>query len=139
MRVVIDTNVLLVSLPRTSPDHLIFLELIRGKYALCVTTDILEEYAEIFQQKANPEVAAFAMDLLDILPNLERIRKYFFWQMITADPDDNKFVDCAVSARADFIVSDDKHFNEVKGKFPPVKVISKLEFVEMLKRSDADA
>ncbi|HRJ15851.1 MAG TPA: putative toxin-antitoxin system toxin component, PIN family [Saprospiraceae bacterium] len=136
MRVVLDTNVLLVSLPRTSADHLILQELLNGRYTICVTTDILNEYAEIFQRKANSEVASLALDLLDILPNLERIHKYYFWRMISADPDDNKFVDCAISAGADFIVSDDNHFKEVQGKFPPVKVISKLEFMQLLKLSE---
>jgi uncharacterized protein len=139
MKVVLDTNILLVSLPNTSVDHIIFLELIRGSYSLCVTTDILDEYAEIFSKKSNPTVAACALDLVDILPNLERIHKYFFWRMIHADPDDNKFVDCAVSARADFIVSDDRHFREVNGKFPTVKVISKAEFLEILRKRDFDA
>jgi uncharacterized protein len=134
MKVVLDTNVLLVSLPKTSVDHIIFLELIRGNYTLCVTTDILNEYEEIFQRKANPNVTKIALDLLDILPNIERINKYYFWRMINIDPDDNKFVDCAISSRADFIVTDDKHFEELKKQtFPSVKVISKEEFVEILK------
>jgi uncharacterized protein len=134
MKVVLDTNVLLVSLPKTSVDHIIFLELIRGNYTLCVTTDILNEYEEIFQRRANPNVTKIALDLLDILPNIERVNKYYFWRMINIDPDDNKFVDCAISSRADFIVTYDKHFEELKKQtFPSVKVISKEEFVEILK------
>jgi uncharacterized protein len=134
VKVVLDNNVLLVSLPRTSVDHIIFLELIRGNYTLCVTSDILSEYEEIFQRRANPNVTKLALDLLDIPPNLERVNKYYFWRMINIDPDDNKFVDCAISSRADFIVTDDKHFREVKKhSFPTVNVISKKEFIEILK------
>lgn len=134
MKVVLDTNVLLAALPHTSSSHPIFLALVQGAYDLCLTSDILNEYEEIFQRRANPEIAALALDVLDILPNLLHINKYYFWRLITVDPDDNKFVDCAIAANADFIVSDDKHFNVLKEiEFPKVKVISKGEFLELLK------
>lgn len=135
MRVVLDTNVLLAALPRTSDSHLIFLELIGGSYDLCLTSDILNEYEEVFQQRANPQVAALALDVLGILPNLLPVTKYYFWRLITVDPDDNKFVDCAIAANADFIVTDDKHFNVLNDiVFPKVKVVSRQEFLDMLKR-----
>ena len=134
MRVVLDTNVLLAALPHTSDSHLIFLELIRGTYELCLTSDILNEYEEVFQKRANREVATLALDVLDILPNLLYINKYYFWRFITVDPDDNKFVDCAaIAANADFIVTDDKHSKVLKDiPFPKVNIISKQAFLEML-------
>lgn len=95
---------------------------------------ILNEYEEIFGQRANPEVAALALDVLDILPNIARIHKYFFWKLITADPDDDKFVDCAVAATANFIVTDDRHFRVLRDvPFPKVNVISSQEFLELLR------
>jgi predicted nucleic acid-binding protein len=39
---------------------------------------------------------------------------YFRWNLIQADSDDNKFVDCAISARVRFIVTNDNHFKELK-------------------------
>ncbi len=133
MKVVIDTNVLLVSLPRRSKYHPIFLHLLQRRYELCLTSDILNEYEEIFAEKANPEVAAQALEIITQLPNVIPINKYYFWQLIPADPDDNKFVDCAIAANADFIVSDDAHFNALKNiEFPLVKVIGKAAFLEIL-------
>ena len=53
--------------------------------------------------------------------------------MIADDPDDNKFVDCAIIANADFIVSEDSHFNVLKTiSFPSVRVIRLDEFVSEL-------
>ncbi len=133
MKVVIDTNVLLVSLARRSKYHLIFLQLLRKRYELCITSDILNEYEEIFSKKANPEIANQALEIIIQLPNIIQINKFYFWQLIEADPDDNKFVDCAIAANADFIVSDDVHFNILKSiEFPEVKVIGKDEFLTML-------
>ncbi len=135
MKVVIDTNVMLVSLPRRSMYHPIFLQLLRGRYELCITSDILNEYEEIFSEKANHEMAIQAIEIITQLPNVSQINKYFFWQLIKADPDDNKFVDCAVAANADFIVTDDAHFNVLKNiNFPAMKVIGKDEFLEMLEK-----
>jgi predicted nucleic acid-binding protein len=86
-----------------------------------------------FEQKANAEVAALTLDVLDILPNIIQVKKNYFWRLITVDPDDNKFVDCAIAANADFIVTDDKHFKVLKTiEFPKVKVVGKKEFLEML-------
>jgi putative PIN family toxin of toxin-antitoxin system len=134
VRVVLDTNVLLAALPHTSKSHVIFLALIEGTYEACLTSDILNEYEEVFQRKANAQVAALALDVLEILPNLVLVNKYYFWQLISADPDDNKFVDCAIAANADFIVTDDRHFHVLEDvEFPKVKIISSSAFLKMLK------
>lgn len=133
MKVVLDTNVLLAALPQTSNTHIIFRHLLNGTYTLCITTDILNEYEEVFQRRANHQVAMLAIDLLEILPNLERINKYYFWNLIYTDPDDNKFVDCAIAANAHFICTEDKHFKVLESvPFPPVSVISTDEFIKIL-------
>lgn len=133
MKVVLDTNVLLSALPKHSDYHLIFLALMQNRYELCITTDILNEYEEVFQRRANKELASAALDLIDILPNVLHVHKYFFWNLITQDPDDNKFVDCAIAAQADFIVTDDRHFEILRqNPFPPVQILSKSAFLKMI-------
>ena len=53
--------------------------------------------------------------------------------MIEVDEDDNKFVDCAISGNALFIVSNDNHFNILKSiNFPKVTVIKVDDFMKML-------
>ncbi len=50
-----------------------------------------------------------------------------------SDPDDNKFVDCAIIANADYIVSDDSHFKVLKDiPFPVVRVLSLEQFQQDL-------
>lgn len=49
------------------------------------------------------------------------------------DPDDNKFVDCAVCGQAEYLVSNDKHFKILQNvNFPPVTVVTIQEFVAVL-------
>ena len=49
MRVVIDTNQLLSSISPKSSSHWLYQAIFAGRFTLCVTTDILEEYEEIIQ------------------------------------------------------------------------------------------
>ncbi|MDX1942680.1 MAG: putative toxin-antitoxin system toxin component, PIN family [Saprospiraceae bacterium] len=135
MRVVLDTNVLLVSIPFGTPYYPIFDAFLNGGFELCVTTDILSEYAEKLQEKYSlrPSVAENTLKAIENSPDTVQISKYFFWNLIREDPDDNKFVDCAIAANADFIVTEDRHFKALKDiAFPSVPVISADDFLELL-------
>jgi putative PIN family toxin of toxin-antitoxin system len=114
MKVVLDTNVLLVAISPRSADYWLFEALLRGDLTLCVTTDILDEYAEIIEQQMNAGIAEMTLDLLLTLPNTLLIHKHYFWQLVEQDPDDNKFIDCAIAAQAQYLVSNDKHLNVLK-------------------------
>jgi len=131
MRVVLDTNVLLVSISNRSPYHWVYLGLLQGEYELCVTTDILLEYAEIIERHMGVEASESLQGTLDNLSNVILTTSYFQFDLITKDRDDNKFVDCAVAANAHFIVSEDKDFRVLeKIPFPKVEVLG-LEAFKM--------
>ncbi len=134
MKIVLDTNVLLTSISQKSPNHAIFQAITNEKIQLCVTTDILLEYEEIFTQRTNSSVTSLVMRTIHELPNVEWITKYYFWFLINADPDDNKFVDCAIAANADFLVTNDKHFNVLKNTpFPKINLINSEDFCTFIK------
>ncbi|MEM0994612.1 MAG: PIN domain-containing protein [Bacteroidota bacterium] len=64
-------------------------------------------------------------------PDVEQIEIYFKWSLIYKDADDNKFVDCALNGQANFLVTDDKHFNVLKRiGFPPVTIIRTADFLK---------
>lgn len=133
MKVVIDTNVMLVSIPDRSRCHAIFKAFLDEKYTLCITTDILDEYAEMFGLYANKRVAENTLEAIENAVNIEFITRYYRWQCIQADPDDDKFVDCAFAANADYIVTNDQHFNSLQTiDFPKVDVIGSDEFLKIL-------
>ena len=128
-RVVLDTNCLLASLARHSEFYPIWKGLQEGKYILCVTNEILEEYQEIIERKTSSIVAENVINLLLKGDNVLFVDTYFRLQLIEADPDDNKFVDCAFAADATYIVSDDKHFDVLKEiTFPKIFVLKIREF-----------
>ena len=133
MKVVLDTNILLVSISPRSPYYWVFQKFIAEEFTLCVTTDILQEYEEIIGNHMGKEVANTVLQIIENSSNVEFITKYFRWNLINVDPDDNKFVDCAISSNAKYIVTQDKHFNVLKKiDFPKVEVIDILEFKEVV-------
>jgi len=135
MKVVIDTNVLLSSLAHSSEKRPIFDGLIEGKYTLAISNEIMEEYAEIIARKTTAVISKNVIQLLLSFDNVQQTNIFFKWNLIHKDPDDNKFVDCAISAGVRFVVSDDKHFRILKEiVFPYVEVITADEFLEELKQ-----
>ena len=133
MRVVIDCNILVASLSSRSPYHKIYSALVSGKFELVVSQDILLEYEEIIQVKYGMETASSLMALLALLPNVHHVHPYYQWNLIASDPDDNKYCDCAVSGVADFIVTEDNHFNILNGiDFPKISVVDINKFSALL-------
>lgn len=129
MKVVVDTNVLLTAVYWRSKNYWIRQALEREQITLCVTTDILDEYTEVFANFYDTYTAELFLSTLEILPNVLYINKYFFWQLIPQDPDDEKFADCAVAAGAEYLVTNDRHFNTLKKiTFPRINVVNEDEF-----------
>ncbi len=134
MRVVLDTNVLLVSISRKSRFYPIYDAFLNQHYELFITTPILLEYEEVLELRANSVVASNVLELLTIHLNVHLVdRIYYKWQMIPKDPDDDKFIDCAILANVDFLITNDLHFEAAKKmKFPAVNIINAIDFLEIL-------
>ena len=131
--VVIDTNCLLRMIPLRSRYRLAWESFLDGKYTLCVSNEILSEYMEILAEKVNASFAANIVGAILRSPFVLRFDPQFHFNLIEADPDDNKFVDCAIIANADFIVSDDSHFRVLQSiPFPKVNVLTLDEFSNTL-------
>ena len=132
-RIVLDTNCLLQALPSRSPYHKIWTEVLAGHISLCVNTEILNEYDEILAQKTNREIAHNVIEAIARLHTTVFQEVYIHFELIKADADDNKFVDCAVAADAEYIVTNDSHFNILKQiDWPMLTIITIKEFASQL-------
>lgn len=128
--VVLDTNCLLQSISRRSRYYKIWRDFIDGRYVLCVTTEILDEYEEILSRYLSPLVARLVVEAILRANNVFRVDAQFRFGLITADPDDNKFVDCAIVANAECVVTNDAHFEVLRTiPFPKVNVVGIDDFV----------
>ncbi len=130
--VVLDTNILLVSLPRKSKYRNIFESLINHKFSLAVSNEILSEYREIISKKMSSEISDNLIILLLNLKYTKLINIHYRWDLIEMDKDDNKFSDCYLAANADYLVTNDKHFDVLKNKsFPLINILNAEEFNQL--------
>jgi len=128
-KIVLDTNALLQMLGRHSKYHFLYEKFLDEEYWLCVSNEIVHEYEEILEMRASPVVANLFMKILEFSENVIRKDPFFKLNLIKKDPDDNKFVDCAFASQADYIVTNDAHFLELKQvKFPTIQVKSLDDF-----------
>lgn len=133
MTIVLDCNILVICLTSRSPYHHIYQSLVSGKFNLAVTYDIILEYREVIELKYGVDTANSFIALLNELPNVNNITTYYNWQLISVDPDDNKYCDCAIAGQADYIVTEDKHFDVLQSiPFPSVSVISIAAFSDLI-------
>jgi putative PIN family toxin of toxin-antitoxin system len=134
MKVVLDTNILLTAIPLRSPYHAIIQAFNNRIYQLIITTPVFLEYEEILSEKANPLIANIILGAFLEAPNVIWRNMYYHWNLINADPDDNKFTDAYINGEADYLVTNDAHFNMVKTlKFPIINIVTANEFLEILK------
>jgi uncharacterized protein len=77
MRIVLDTNVLLQSLPRNSKFRPIWDAFLNHEYELVITPSILLEYEEIIAQKTSPQVSTNVVALLQEAVNTVLIHIYY--------------------------------------------------------------
>ena len=134
MKIVLDSNILLVAIGKRSRHRPIWDAFINEKYRLIVSDELIYEYEEILQRYSAPGVAEIVMDIFVEAPQVIYQQVYYSWNLIKQDPDDNKFFDIAVGANADYLVTNDAHFNVVRDlNFPSVRIISADEFLSIIK------
>ena len=134
-RIVLDTNCLLQAISRRSRFYPIWRDFIQGRYELCVTTEILDEYEEILSRYTSPVVGRMVIEAILRANNVVRVDAQFRFGLIESDPDDNKFVDCSIVANAEYIVTDDAHFDVLRDiPFPRVIVMTAESFLAELEQ-----
>ena len=136
-RVVIDTNVFVSSFFGGKPGEIIDLWK-SGEILLCLSQEILEEYVEVLMRLGLQDAREIE-ELLDIFA-----RNYHavftaetpkLGTIVEKDPDDDKFIACAVALGAEWIISGDKALLEV-GKYINISIVSPAGFLDKIKNKD---
>jgi len=133
--VVVDTNVLLVSISDRSRYYWLYDLILDGKIQIAFTPDILIEYEEQISKHWSPSVALNVIRSLTEILTSKFVLIYYNLGLITVDPDDNKFVDCAFASNADYIITNDNHFSILKNiGFPSIPVLKLDELRALLEK-----
>jgi uncharacterized protein len=134
MRIVLDTNCVLQIVGRNSPYHKIFEDILLGKLTLLLSKEVVLEYEEILTEKTSQLFTTFLLKALLENPYIEKVEVFYQWNLISADADDNKFADLGLNGNADYLITNDKHFNEIKKiSFPHLKITTLKDFFEIWK------
>ncbi len=131
LKVVIDTNVFISSFFGGIPREIINYWK-NGKITLCLSQKIIEEYIEVLNK--------LGLKDKNEIQNLTKLFAESYNSIFTAktpslkvveeDPDDNKFIECAVALDSKIIISGDKHLKNIK-KYIDIEIVSPKEFIEM--------
>ena len=133
MRIVLDTNCLIQSVSPRSKYHAVWESFVSRENRLCITNEIIEEYIEILQKLVGYEVSEYIVKTIINSPFTEFFTPYYHFELIKADPDDNKFVDCAIVAHARYVVTNNHHYDVLKEiPFPKVQIISIQDFMKVV-------
>ena len=129
MRVVIDTSTFIASFWKGRSRTVV--ELWKtGEITLCASGAILKEYLDIIPRfnRLNKD-AGELLSLFKARKNMEMVTPSRRLKVIQEDPADNKFLECAIEARAEYIISADKHLRNLK-KHEGVRIVSSNGFLK---------
>ena len=133
MTVVVDTDALWPALSARHRFKAIIRAWAAGRFAWAMNIAILLEYEEILVPRLGAERWREFVELLDTIGelrgNVRHIEPSFHFHLIAADPDDDKFADCASAAGADWIVTEDTHFDALRGSGHKPQLIAPGEFI----------
>ena len=133
-KVVVDTNVFVSSFFGGNPRKIVDLWK-TGEVTLCLSRPIIDEYIEVLrrlglqdEQELGELLGLFARGFHSVFtaktPELH---------VVEDDSDDNKFIECAVALKADFIISGDKALTAIQA-YTGIKIVSPKEFIATQKQ-----
>ena len=129
MKVVLDTNVLISAIMFGGKSREILEMGISGKIRIATSQDILKELAGVLVDKKFRASVLFVQQTIHELSEIcEVVIVTDEINAIKDDPDDNRILECAVSSKADYIVSGDAHLLSLK-HFKRIKIYSPSDFL----------
>lgn len=132
MRVVLDTNVFVSSFFGGNPRKIIDMWK-SGEVTLGLSSAIIEEYVEVLRRLGMKD----DKELVELLGLLARGYHIVFasktpiLHIVRGDPDDDKFIECAVAVKAEMIISGDKRVLALRN-YMNIRIVTPREFVESI-------
>lgn len=130
MRIIVDTNIVISGIFFGGIPKKILAEMKDKNFVPCANKEIISEYRETIDEMLdngkgkNPDIKIFSnfTDEIELLESVSDVK-------ICRDPKDDKFINCAIDAKALYIVSGDKDLLAIKN-FDEVEIVTAREFYE---------
>ena len=131
MRIVLDTNILISGIFFRGKERDLLELWFRGKFDVICTEEIFEEYSEVLTRFIEKNGGNKHQKIISIIAKNCLFIKNVYNEKYSRDPDDDKFVNCAKSAGASYIVSGDKDLLVLK-KIGDLEIITTSNFLGFL-------
>lgn len=116
MKLIVDTNVFISGIFFSGPPFMILDAWRRGKVTLVISPEILDEYQRVGERLAEKFAGVNIDDWIELLMlKAILVNALPLPARICDDPDDDKFLACAVAGKTKYICSGDKHLLDVSG------------------------
>lgn len=130
MKIVLDTNVFISGIFFGGPPSKILKLWRQSHIRIILTKEILQEYQRVGEELSAKYTQINIEPIIDLFTIFgEFIETKGFSENICIDPDDNKFIECAVASQSKIIVSGDKHLLDISG-YKGIEVIKPRRFID---------
>ena len=130
MKIVLDTNVFVSGVFFKGPPFQILQAWMEAIVQLVLSPDILEEYHRVGEILAEEHPAINFRPVLEfVIQNATIYSVPQFPERVCEDPDDDKFLACALASGSNLVVSGDKHLLAVSG-YKRITVLKPREFID---------
>jgi len=133
LKVVFDTNIYISAfvIPGGNAEKA-YIHSIDGDFELCTSVAILTELAGKLEEKFGWEKRRI-VQLITSISNVATVLKTTPWLKTLSDDPDNRILECALKAEADFLVSGDKHLLKLKS-YENCEIIKLSAFLRILQQ-----
>ena len=130
MKIVLDTNVLISGIFFSGSPYQILKAWREGKIKIIASEEILSEYQRVAEELSRQFPSVDIDRILELITiHAELVDASDFQVTICEDPDDNKFIACALASKSKTIVSGDKHLINITG-YKGIQVVKPREFTD---------
>jgi uncharacterized protein len=137
VKIVIDTNVLISAVYfGGAPKAILTAWFEKNAFDVAVSKEIIEEYRRILQRFDDKRGTKFTGEIISGISSVANFVDVKSTKSYSRDPDDDKFVNCAVDAKAIYIVSGDNDLL-VLGQVANIEILTASQFLEKMKSSHA--
>jgi putative PIN family toxin of toxin-antitoxin system len=130
LRVVLDTNVLISAILFGGKPRQILEKAIRGEIRLCLSEPILEELKGVLQRSKfeySSEIIQFILTELTGIADFVNPSETL--NVVLEDPEDNRILECAIEAKANYVISGDFHLLKLR-RYRNIEVVNVAAFLE---------
>jgi len=130
-RIVLDTNILISGIGWSGLPKDIIEAFLKGEFILLISRPLLSELERVLNYKKFYFIPDYLKKSLigSLLKAAEFVEIEKKLDIIKDDPEDNRVLECAISGKADYIVTGDEHLLKLY-KFNDIKILTPIEFLK---------